>query len=130
MDKELVQKWIDALRSGQYRQAKSKLHIGDRHCCLGVATELIHGQDCWEDSNSTDIYGNIVYKYTVGSTTCEELLDVMDAELVGLSIMQGDLTQEYLSDMNDYGDSFEEIADFLERHLLNDETSYGDDNNG
>lgn len=36
MDKELKQKWIDALRSGKYEQGTGSLEDNGKYCCLGV----------------------------------------------------------------------------------------------
>lgn len=33
-------KWVEALRSGEYKQGKDQLRGGDRFCCLGVACEV------------------------------------------------------------------------------------------
>lgn len=35
-----VKLWIDALRSGEYRQARGALRTMTGHCCLGVAQEV------------------------------------------------------------------------------------------
>lgn len=36
-----VRDWIKALRSGNYQQGESALHLkGDGYCCLGVACDL------------------------------------------------------------------------------------------
>lgn len=42
MDPELKQKWIAALKSGEYKQGKSCLHDveQDTYCCLGVLNEV------------------------------------------------------------------------------------------
>lgn len=40
MNAEVKQKWLDALRSGEYKQAKSALRNGDGYCCLGVLCDL------------------------------------------------------------------------------------------
>lgn len=32
--------WVEALRSGEYKQGKQLLHADDRFCCLGVACKL------------------------------------------------------------------------------------------
>lgn len=34
------QRWLDALRSGEYEQGRDRLCIDNRYCCLGVAAEL------------------------------------------------------------------------------------------
>lgn len=43
MKKDIKAKWVKALRSGQYKQAKEVLHRGGKNggfCCLGVLTDL------------------------------------------------------------------------------------------
>lgn len=40
MNQEVKQKWIAALRSGEYDQAYSQLKLKDAYCCLGVLCEL------------------------------------------------------------------------------------------
>ena len=40
MNSQIKQKWIDALRSGEYTQAQSKLYSGDGFCCLGVLCDI------------------------------------------------------------------------------------------
>lgn len=36
MNPELKQKWIAALESGEYKQARKVLYDGEGYCCLGV----------------------------------------------------------------------------------------------
>lgn len=40
MDPVIKQKWIEALRSGEYSQGKFKLYNGQSYCCLGVLCDL------------------------------------------------------------------------------------------
>lgn len=35
-----VKKWVKALRSGKFKQAKGRLAEGERNCCLGVVCVL------------------------------------------------------------------------------------------
>lgn len=44
MNKRIKKLWVDALRSGEYKQAKSKLRKGSYFCCLGVLCN-IHAQE-------------------------------------------------------------------------------------
>lgn len=37
---ENIQKWVDALRNGQYRQSSHFLRTDKGYCCLGVACDL------------------------------------------------------------------------------------------
>jgi hypothetical protein len=41
MNKEWKAKWVKALRSGKYRQGRTRLYDGKFYCCLGVLKELI-----------------------------------------------------------------------------------------
>lgn len=40
MDQEIKERWVAALRSGDYPQARSKLNDGTGFCCLGVLCEI------------------------------------------------------------------------------------------
>lgn len=40
MNKDVKQKWVAALRSGEFEQCKGTLRMGDSFCCLGVLSEL------------------------------------------------------------------------------------------
>jgi len=40
MNQEIKQRWIEALRSGEYQQGKESLFHCGKFCCLGVLTDL------------------------------------------------------------------------------------------
>jgi len=40
MNQYVKNKWITALRSGEYKQTGGRLREGDCYCCLGVLTDL------------------------------------------------------------------------------------------
>ena len=40
MKPEIKQKWVEALRSGEYSQGKLSLYDGTNYCCLGVLCNL------------------------------------------------------------------------------------------
>ena len=40
MNKDVKKMWVEALRSGEYRQARTQLRDGDSLCCLGVLCDL------------------------------------------------------------------------------------------
>lgn len=44
MDKELKDKWVAALRSGEYKQGRRKLFYGIGYCCLGVLQMVADGK--------------------------------------------------------------------------------------
>jgi hypothetical protein len=41
MNKELKERWITALQSGNYEQAKGYLCVGNRLCCIGVLCDIV-----------------------------------------------------------------------------------------
>lgn len=50
MNPEIKEKWITALTSGEYKQGKGYMRVGDanggyKYCCLGVLTDLCMKED-------------------------------------------------------------------------------------
>lgn len=98
--------WVEALRSGKYKQAVSVLRSGDRFCCLGVACELAVDAGVAERSGDgySDSYGSEVGK-----------LPVEVVFWLGLKTSYGEIPgRKSLIAMNDSGRSFSEIADIIE----------------
>ena len=45
LHKKRIQKWVDALKSGEYKQGQSRLrNIENKYCCLGVACDIYEKQ--------------------------------------------------------------------------------------
>ena len=44
---EKAQAWLDALRSGKFAQTKYNLKDDMGYCCLGVACEVVRGEEHW-----------------------------------------------------------------------------------
>ena len=103
MDRALRDRWIAALRSGEYQQQRvGYLLYGGEWCCLGVLCD-IHPEVKREGS------GGFVYKQEKSTTTLPLLL----AEELGLIDYQSTLIS-----MNDVeGKTFLGIADWIEEHL-------------
>ena len=109
MDKitENRKKWLDALRSGEYRQGTTRLKTKytDQFCCLGVLCDLYIKENeqniRWEDDHI--LVDGEDYTYT-----CYPPLVV--EEWVGLKGYLGNS----VANKNDGGMSFEEIAKVLE----------------
>src|SRR5688500_14463606 len=63
--------WVDALRSGEFRQGKRRLHTDDgRYCCLGVACVVAFRMGGierlpWERGPSDPAYSNGVWNSEV-----------------------------------------------------------------
>jgi len=41
MNQEIKDKWLDALKSGNYVQGTGRLKCKEKHCCLGVLGEVL-----------------------------------------------------------------------------------------
>lgn len=121
MKPEIKKLWVDALRSGEYKQGRCFLRSKDnRWCCLGVLSELyriVTGNGKWLD------YQTDVYILNINSLEAGSLLPRVVAEWAGLKIeadgrLQGCLLGEQCATFyNDRGYTFEHIADLIEEYL-------------
>jgi hypothetical protein len=107
--KQVRKIWIDALKSGRYRQGNGYLaqrkskHVN--YCCLGLLSELackagvvekkVHGEQ--------NAYGGDRY-----------YLPSAVKEWAGIKTVQGEFGDISLAELNDQGKSFEEIAKVIE----------------
>lgn len=105
MNPEWKEKWIKALRSGEYEQGVNRLKRDGKFCCLGVLCD-ISGMAEWEGNA---YMGN------------ESILPYELAEKMGITPW-GDLAFGLtfgltLTHLNDSGRSFGDIADIIEKEL-------------
>jgi hypothetical protein len=104
MDLELKQRWVGALRSGDYAQGAKRLRNADNtYCCLGVLCDLINPKG-WNPSGDADDS----YRWGVGRSTA--LLPPSILIEIGL---HEDLALKFAR-KNDNGKTFAEIADMIE----------------
>lgn len=91
-------KWIRALRSGKYKQAQEILYDPKTrgYCCLGVAKRIFK-----------------LKKYTCKNEVSDEVLSAKSLEQMRLT----DKEQRTLASMNDEGRTFEQIANYIQKHL-------------
>jgi hypothetical protein len=123
MNKEIKDEWVNALRSGEYKQGKNYLRTdngeGDRYCCLGVlGNECLDGK--WEpyriesdDNESRFIW---IYSYLCHGGSEREARMLPECLTSDLDIKVVDW-MDILSDMNDNGKTFDDIADWIEENL-------------
>lgn len=116
------QKWVDALRSGEYKKGKGRLKIKHEdgecfHCCLGVAQELF-GQEKIRmiKRDGEDIFtSNREYP----TNDVVDILDLRDHKATispNQTFYEETGYSQSLSTANDRGLSFEHIADFIEQN--------------
>lgn len=125
MNQEFKAKWLAALRSGEYRQGTGVLRTGDnRFCCLGVACDLLVKQGVlpdwlWEAGGNEE--GGSWSVQRAAKSLPDQAMQAMGVEtafglLPGRTIDQ-ELNGYALSVLNDYGATFEQIADIIEREF-------------
>jgi len=77
MNPEIKAKWLDALRSGEYKQTRYRMKTGEGFCCLGVLCDLYakeHNTSLEEifDVNSDDEWDTENYKTSYVPSNIEE----------------------------------------------------------
>lgn len=111
MNPEVKAKWLEALRSGKYKQGDSALHKGEQFCCLGVLCDIaVQSGIVKTDINHDD---EVVYDGRA------DYLPLSVQEWAGLPNENGDYDRyaSSLADQNDEGATFTEIADIIEKHF-------------
>jgi hypothetical protein len=99
--------WVEALRSGEYTQCTKRLAKPNGYCCLGVACEVFM-KNGGELQKATDKYG--IY-YNGEYLTLPRVV----RDWLGLRTENGSIDDGIaLSEKNDHGASFEEIANIIE----------------
>ena len=112
MKKEIADKWVEALRSGEYKQQCAALANSDRtaHCCLGVLCEL-----AIKDGVELPVE-QMSYSTLFDDARVDLPLKVM--KWTDMHTPYGCLgsVEHSLVAANDTGLSFEGIAKLIERH--------------
>ena len=118
MKKEIAEKWVTALRSGEYKQGKDVLADTHRtqHCCLGVLCEVAIKEDL-------EVEVQIIPGHAAIFDNSKAFLPHTVADWAGMKTRLGDLpigvattTVLSLMSMNDGGHSFGAIANVIETH--------------
>lgn len=120
MDAKLKEKWIAALRSGEYTQATHTLRKeieewgSEGYCCLGVLCDILpKGRGEWIDDRFK-FNPTAKQKFaTKDNVDSYDLLSEVVLDYVGLDAD----TQEKLAGLNDGGKSFKYIASYIERYV-------------
>jgi|SRR6266853_268140 len=108
MNKEIKARWIEALRSGKYKQGRSFLKIKEGFCCLGVLCELAVEDKIIEPairSLSNNDYWTYLGQNKIPPKIIEKWAELDDPTMVELA------------KMNDNAYRFDEIAKYIEEKL-------------
>lgn len=104
MDRKAKNRWLNALRNKDYTQTAKRLKDETGWCCLGVLCEEMGIQ-------REGITGGFAFKYKGGRETVTlppQMLDDFDIPQDKINILQS---------MNDEGQTFAQIADWIEENL-------------
>ena len=96
MIEQLLNNWLAALRSGELSQTTGRLSDGTSYCCLGVLCKVAGRELFASDEPDDDDVGPNAWNYR------------FVRETIGGRFTEG------LTEMNDQGKTFLQIADFLE----------------
>lgn len=142
MKKEIMKKWIKALRSGKYKQGQGTLKQYNRkgeaqHCCLGVLCEL-YNQEMKKNKKKTlpEKICNNNYDFDNGYTRFGNKTDDLPKEVMKWSGINNSLgtikkeetwfgnykvssSSETLADLNDSGRKFKTISNIIEKNYEN-----------
>lgn len=121
-NKENIRKWVNALRSGEYRQTKGALKNDYGHCCLGVLCEVAiqHGLALTQTRTETDEGNECVAFNGEWGTAPEEVVAWAGIEKSNPEL----LSDERAAELNDdRGFSFGQIADLIEKKYLSGEAA-------
>jgi len=114
MNEEVKALWTTALRSGEYDQGRRALQAGGKFCCLGVLCDLyrIHVSPAeeWEHDGWRSA------EWFMGQDT---VLPPRVMRWAGLETTWADYGNkgDCLTNDNDSGKTFAEIADVIEQHF-------------
>lgn len=129
MKPEIKQRWLEALRSGDYQQGRCFLRYDfedgkSEYCCLGVLCDIYskENEGSWEESSSRrqverDGKSAAIQDFKVSDGQVDQYLPDEVVKWAGLDSRDPDVGDAYVSQMNDTGIPFENIADKIEENL-------------
>jgi len=123
MNQYVKNKWITALRSGEYKQSGGRLRKGDCYCCLGVLTDL-YDKDIQNDYHNwyeeDGQYGYASDGCTFEATLPESVMKWADLKECNPTVREERMGQPItsLAYLNDHEAlDFNQIADIIEAQL-------------
>jgi hypothetical protein len=97
-----AKRWVAALRSGEFTQAKEKLEDRGSYCCLGVACVIAERN------------GNVRIERDANGIIGIILVEAQSKVLAWLNMQA--FEENELGQKNDEGMTFLELADYIERN--------------
>ncbi len=121
MNPNIKTRWVERLRSGEYKQGQGYLHVGDKFCCLGVLCDMAveegivtQGASASEKTFSYGRHGEVA---TLPLEVTEWASLAVNPIIPEIDFKDGEEKVYTLAAANDKGMSFNDIADLIEEHL-------------
>lgn len=113
---DIQKEWVELLRSGKFKQGTGVLHNAENNyrCCLGVAIEVCKRHGITFKEEITSFFSNGVSGEAIKYDGLGGCLPEKAVNFIGLSTNFGTFLNGDLSELNDDGKTFEEIADLIE----------------
>ena len=122
MNPRIKQRWLEALRSGEYKQTTENLQDNNGFCCLGVLCDLHakeRGMDWVRLNDNYELYGEaqtLPLSVQEWAGLDNDVVGMVDFEYERDGVMY--VKSESLPELNDTWDkNFNEIADLIETQL-------------
>ena len=115
MKQEIKEKWVAALRSGEYKQGTDYLNANGNFCCLGVLTDLYIQEKGleWEENWMNGEASHFLSEGELPPVDVLQWAGMNNIESVELDQFGNRVEYHLLND--DYKYTFEQIADIVEK---------------
>jgi hypothetical protein len=119
MKQEIKDRWVAALRSGEFKQGRNCLRMDDLFCCLGVLTEL-YVREVGAEWREVSLSGRMTLKdsgvYYIPPAVCAWAgMNDSNPHVIKSPELNSPELRMPAAYLNDKGMSFAEIADAIER---------------
>jgi len=117
MNPEVKEKWVAALRSGEYKKGRKYMRKGGRYCCLGVLTDLYCKETGKDFKEMFTVVGVVDYNTSYLPDDVGTWADVSCSQ-VRVTLHGG--MRASIDEVNDglFGrKTFKQIADIIEEQL-------------
>lgn len=116
--KQLTKAWIKALRSGKFNQTKGALENQEGQCCLGVLCRISMDQFNLKAFKNDEVIDFVLGGSPYGGTLPPKMAKYLRLHGLANPKENSDDFETVLIDMNDEGESFKTIANYIEKNIL------------
>ena len=117
MNKEIKARWVEALRSGNYKQGRYNLRRGNFYCCLGVLCDVVKDEVNYDWLPLQDSIGTFYRFDRADEVLPDSVASYADLEISPKVTFDGK-EEICITAINDDTDlTFDDIADLIEKQF-------------